>query len=332
MADAEYKRLSLGARLFPQLVPHCSVEGCEGKHYGNGLCNKHYQKNRKYGSPLGVAVRKSKLAPTCQIEGCERKSRSRWQMGISVCAMHYLRRMQTGSFDDPFADRSPDGVCIANGCTVDARSSTAQYCERHYYQIRRTGSVATKVVGGEVVVADLPSYSECQYCGTASNGRMYCGARCRARSTRGVERLSNCASCNVIFEPISGSACCSSECRYALDRKLRNDWFKNRMSNDPAFVAKVRDAGHRRRARKVSAYVEDVDRDFVMARDKWICHLCGDKIPKNAKWPSGLFGTLEHVVPLASGGAHSYNNIKAAHLSCNCKKGSKTVGQLGLSF
>lgn len=27
----------------------CSVEGCNGKHYGKGYCNKHYQQIRKYG-------------------------------------------------------------------------------------------------------------------------------------------------------------------------------------------------------------------------------------------------------------------------------------------
>lgn len=30
----------------------CSVEGCENKHYGKGLCNKHFQKWRKHGDPL----------------------------------------------------------------------------------------------------------------------------------------------------------------------------------------------------------------------------------------------------------------------------------------
>lgn len=243
MADAEYKRLSLGARLFPQLVPHCSVEGCDGKHYGNGLCNKHYQKNRKYGSPLGVAVRKSKLAPTCQIDGCQREPRSRWQMGVTVCAMHYLRRMQTGSFDDPYADRSPDGLCMADGCIAEVRSSFGQYCEAHYYRIRR-----------------------------------------------------------------------------------------EQLKGDPRYKDQQRRHQADRRAREVAAFVESVSRAAVMARDRWTCHLCKEKIPKTAKHPDGLFGTLDHVVPLARGGLHSYANIKAAHLSCNCRKNANIVGQLGLEF
>ena len=69
-----------------------------------------------------------------------------------------------------------------------------------------------------------------------------------------------------------------------------------------------------------------------MQRDKWICHLCRLKIPKKAVWPNGLFGTLDHVMPLARGGLHSYANVKAAHLRCNCSKNDKILGQLGLEF
>lgn len=29
---------------------NCSVSGCDGKHYGKGLCHKHYQRKRKTGS------------------------------------------------------------------------------------------------------------------------------------------------------------------------------------------------------------------------------------------------------------------------------------------
>jgi hypothetical protein len=31
----------------------CSVEGCNRPHYGNGLCSPHWQRNRRYGDPLG---------------------------------------------------------------------------------------------------------------------------------------------------------------------------------------------------------------------------------------------------------------------------------------
>lgn len=111
---------------------------------------------------------------------------------------------------------------------------------------------------------------------------------------------------------------------------LRN--YASKMKSDPLFVLKVRSNEYKRKARKKNAFLEDVDRNAVMARDKWTCHLCKEKIPKNAAWPDRLFGTLDHIVPLAKGGKHSYANIKAAHLTCNCSKNDKIIGQLGLEF
>lgn len=35
--------------------------------------------------------------------------------------------------------------------------------------------------------------------------------------------------------------------------------------------------------------------------------------------------TLDHVVPLARGGEHSYRNVKLAHPLCNSRKGAKVA-------
>lgn len=68
----------------------------------------------------------------------------------------------------------------------------------------------------------------------------------------------------------------------------------------------------RRRARVAGAYVEDVDRKLVWFRDAGVCHLCGLLV--TGDWQ------LEHVVPLAMGGAHSYQNTAVSHPACNQSK------------
>lgn len=79
----------------------------------------------------------------------------------------------------------------------------------------------------------------------------------------------------------------------------------------------------RRRARVAGAYVEDVSRDLVWYRDGGVCHLCA--LPAVGEWQ------LEHVVPLASGGAHSYQNTAVSHASCNQSKNDRWVpSALGL--
>ncbi|MGP5930327.1 HNH endonuclease [Corynebacterium glyciniphilum] len=60
-----------------------------------------------------------------------------------------------------------------------------------------------------------------------------------------------------------------------------------------------------------------------MECSKWTCHICGGPIDPHCEYPSPLYGSVDHIVPLSRGGAHIYENVKAAHLSCNSKKGAR---------
>lgn len=71
-----------------------------------------------------------------------------------------------------------------------------------------------------------------------------------------------------------------------------------------------------RRARKLDQFVEHVDRELVWTRDRGICHLCG-KHADPATWH------LDHIVPLAHGGLHSYANTAVTHPQCNMQKGAR---------
>ncbi|WP_216362098.1 HNH endonuclease signature motif containing protein [Pseudonocardia sp. N23] len=87
-----------------------------------------------------------------------------------------------------------------------------------------------------------------------------------------------------------------------------------------------RTAARRRRARERNAYDEDVIAIVVFERDSWLCHLCGtpcDGRPSQTWRP--LAATLDHVVPLARGGRHSYANVRTAHARCNSLKADQLV-------
>lgn len=71
---------------------------------------------------------------------------------------------------------------------------------------------------------------------------------------------------------------------------------------------------------------ETVYRRRVFERDGWRCQLCGKKTDRNATVPSPNAPVLDHIIPLACGGDHSYVNTQTAHFSCNSLKGSGVLG------
>lgn len=77
-----------------------------------------------------------------------------------------------------------------------------------------------------------------------------------------------------------------------------------------------------RRARKQSAFIEVVDPKVVWDRHGGICHLCGTPADPS-RWE------LEHIRPLAKGGAHSYANCAVSHPSCNRRKSDAWDGIAG---
>ncbi len=76
----------------------------------------------------------------------------------------------------------------------------------------------------------------------------------------------------------------------------------------------------RRRARLANVEHEkfrDVD---VFERDKWICGICGQPINPAERHPAPGHAQLDHVVPIAKGGPHTWENVQASHAICNQQK------------
>jgi 5-methylcytosine-specific restriction endonuclease McrA len=82
--------------------------------------------------------------------------------------------------------------------------------------------------------------------------------------------------------------------------------------------AKARGVWQRRKARIRNAQISPVDFDRILARDGWICHICGGFILRDEL-------SFDHIVPLAKGGAHSEENLSPAHLNCNKGKAARLV-------
>ena len=87
----------------------------------------------------------------------------------------------------------------------------------------------------------------------------------------------------------------------------------------------------KRRAKKAGVYYEPVDPLKVFKRDGWRCQLCGKKLkPKHRGTIRDDAPELDHIIPWAQGGEHSYRNTQCACRKCNQEKGARELGQLRL--
>jgi predicted nucleic acid-binding Zn ribbon protein len=63
---------------------------------------------------------------------------------------------------------------------------------------------------------------------------------------------------------------------------------------------------------------EHVRPHAVWARDGYLCHICG--LPTLETGTPGLQPVLDHVRPVVSGGSHTMDNLRCAHVYCNLAK------------
>ncbi|MFF5718570.1 HNH endonuclease [Streptomyces buecherae] len=71
----------------------------------------------------------------------------------------------------------------------------------------------------------------------------------------------------------------------------------------------------------LNAGADQVDPFDIYERDQWVCQLCQRPMNPAVEWPDLWSSTLDHVKPVAEGGAHTAENLQAAHWVCNIRKG-----------
>jgi 5-methylcytosine-specific restriction endonuclease McrA len=99
------------------------------------------------------------------------------------------------------------------------------------------------------------------------------------------------------------------------DPRCRAKWHSKRMG--PYVQA--------RRAAKAGVAAESFAAAEIFERDAHRCWICGDEALIEVPKTHPLRATLEHVVPLSRGGAHTRANVRCAHLICNLQKGDRVL-------
>ena len=223
---------------------------------------------------------------TCSIDGCENEFLARgW------CATHYTRWHKYG---DPHATpRFDRKVCSVDGC--DKRAEKRGWCGAHYRRWRKHGSVLEHIP----IQVVAPGAAE-RRCNGPCDRTLPAEAFTKYRS-------GTCRECVRLSE--------------TAWRKDNADYFRRWRRDNPDKVA----AGvHKRRATREGRAYERVSRAKVFERDDFTCQLCGDRLEMDAPRWHPKSPTIDHIVPLSTGGDHLYSNIQAACFRCNTSKGNRT--------
>lgn len=93
------------------------------------------------------------------------------------------------------------------------------------------------------------------------------------------------------------------------------------------------------RLNKENIIDSDISITKLYKRDKGICYICGgkcnfkDHTKTNGNFTVGPnYPSIDHIIPLARGGMHSWDNIKLAHHYCNAMKSDILPSELGLDI
>lgn len=176
--------------------------------------------------------------------------------------------------------------------------------------------------------------------------RSYCSPECLAEGHRWqkVTRLEcvlpwrDCEDCSLVFYERGNLTQRCTECRRRRELRV---WYmgwclrdgKPFVTDQPAQrscsdLCARRYHKSMRRVRQRNAHSETVHTLTVYERDDWTCRLCRKPVDRDAAVPEHLAPTLDHIVPLALGGDHTYVNVQCAHFICNARKSDTLEGQL----
>lgn len=197
----------------------------------------------------------------------------------------------------------PDG--LSSYCSTRCRS-------RASYARRKDRISAERKSKREEAVRVCPQCQE-RFTPSRTLAQKFCSKRCSANFHR--DSSGKQCSFDDCDRPLRARGMCAMHWRRwarSTGRERNPEWNERRRANY-----------QKRRALKSAVPAADIVPDEIFERDGWRCGLCGGMIDRSARWPAPESASLDHMVPLSIGGHHVPDNVQAAHLSCNVRKGNR---------
>lgn len=221
----------------------------------------------------------------------------------------------------------PERTCEHCGETFHRRADSknaARFCSRQCGYAARSNISWSKAKASAVKQLNV-SYTVakklCRQCGerfdTRISTQVLCSDECSKADNRDRARQAYCAD-NDNIERKGPRPCkeCGVEFSPSFGVKLRD------YCSDVCRKRKIRRV-HKgiRKARIRSTKIEPVNAIAVFDRDGWTCQICGVHTPRELRGTHDPNAPeLDHIVPLAKGGYHTYANTQCACRYCNNRK------------
>lgn len=148
-----------------------------------------------------------------------------------------------------------------------------------------------------------------------------------------VNNVRTCVECSAEYEA-SGRDTKSLRCppcREANKAEWKRQWVKSHPEKArrikrkwlEANKHKVKAYKHRRRVLARDASADKFTALDIFERDNWTCQICGLHLDPGVKFPSNDSASIDHIIPISLGGTHTLDNVQAACMGCNRRKGAR---------
>lgn len=343
----------------------CSVEGCKATSVAKNLCDRHYRLFRKYGHTnnmkniqllcsfctkqfeISVPLSHSKYSkfcsnkcktdsikkrsPLCKLEGCENKSH---QLRGGFCQKHQERFLKYG---DPTIvkklNKYPENVvCKVEGCKNKVLANFM--CSKHYQMWKEHGDPK----GGryEYKIRKAITHSD----GTRTCSE--CEKRLPIKSFHKDKNASDgyrskCKKCRLTmvnkwyFKDAAKRRKVASDARKKDPEKLRKRDMERYEKDREKRIALATEHSHLRKARKKNTKTErGISKLALKKKFGTKCYYCGKEmdfsVGAGRKFNRDM-ATIEHLIPLARGGEHTFENTVLACRHCNISKNAKSEAE-----
>ena len=214
-------------------------------------------------------------------------------------------------------------ICKGCGKTFTPKSNRyGTYCTRECAWTHKVGDRHPQYVEKAPPFSRI-WFRNCARCGVSFVARTRQRAQCVPRCV-GIAVSNECKGCGKTFVRPAG--------RDGRPRLFCDDRCTRRFAKREH--ARRYGKSYRKKARRLGVTYEPVNRMMVFERDGWRCAICGKRTPRERK--GTLYSNapeLDHRIPFALGGSHTYENTQCACRSCNQYKGGHTVlGQISIAY